>query len=97
MRIKNRLGQEAEVTNAEGTTGFILTSVATESVFFRVYDKEGGFKDYDLYHNDLEVTIVCKDAYFYDYGERQVIDHDPKIIGYKVITEGVKKEDEQKG
>ena len=52
-----------KITNAVGTRGFVLDTLAGR--VFRVYNKDHSFTDYDLHHGDLEVVIVDEDAFFY--------------------------------
>jgi len=49
--------------------------------YFRVYDANHDFVDYDLMHSDLSITITDADAYFYrgDGGDR--LDHAPATLG----------------
>jgi len=53
---------------AKGVTGFLLKTFdfekQTHRFVFRVYDDNDGFKDYEINHYDLEVTIVDDDAQF---------------------------------
>lgn len=72
-----------KATSANGVTGCLLPGFRADSAgVFRVYDKDGTFIDYDLYHSDLTVTINDTDAYFYttDSGETY-LDHSPKTLG----------------
>ena len=66
---------------AEGVTGFLLT-VAGET-FFRVYE-DGGFRDYQIAHCDLEVRILDGSAHLYpDPGTPTdgVLDYSPEVLG----------------
>ena len=65
---------EAIVSPAAGVTGFLLKR-ADGSFFFRVYGSNGDFTDYDIRHDDLEVTI-SPDAFasFYQIGDRLLPD-----------------------
>ena len=63
--------------DAKGTKGFIMHGNDIDGnkfYFFRVYDAEYNFIDYDILHYDLEVQI-WDDAVFCDNGERQWIDY----------------------
>jgi hypothetical protein len=57
------MSNNLKITNAVGTRGFILDTLAGR--VFRVYNKDHSFTDYDLHHGDLEVVIVDEDAFFY--------------------------------
>lgn len=60
----------SNIKSANGISGIILRSHSDEGgCIFRVYDNNGGFKDYDLLHSDLCVTITDSDAYFYEDDE----------------------------
>jgi len=51
---------------------------------FRVYDEDGEFTDYDIYHSDLQVTINDVDAYFYERENGEpYLDHSPETLGIK--------------
>lgn len=65
--------------SATGTTGFLCYNI-DGSYFFRVYS-ENGFKDYDLVHSDLKVTIEDDDAYFYEASDYAILDHSPETLG----------------
>jgi hypothetical protein len=72
----------AEVTDANGAHGFLLRSAIDDSFFFRVYQKNGEFTDYEIRHHDLEVTIAPDAlASFYKIGDRFVLDHSPEALG----------------
>ena len=49
--------------------------------YFRVYDADHNFRDYDLMHSDLSITITDPDAFFYtdEYNDR--LDHAPATLG----------------
>lgn len=67
---------------AKNTTGFILWT--GENYFFRVYQEDGKFADFDIHHCDLEVNIVSDDAYFYPPNSvisNGNLDYDPGTLG----------------
>jgi hypothetical protein len=71
----------AAVSPAAGVTGFLLKR-ADGSFFFRVYCTSGDFTDYDIRHDDLEVTISPDAlASFYQIGDRRFLDHSPEVLG----------------
>jgi hypothetical protein len=49
--------------------------------YFRVYDADHNFRDYDLMHSDLSITITDPDAYFYRGDGRDCLDHSPATLG----------------
>ena len=65
--------------SANGVEGCLIRSIGGK-YFFRVYDSEGNFVDYDLQHSDLCVTICDEDAYFY---LNSVLDHAPATLGHE--------------
>ena len=70
--------KQPNAVSANGTTGCIIRGMK-DSVWFRVYDGNGSFTDYDIMHSDLFVTIKDEDAYFYD---NNVLDHSPQTLGF---------------
>jgi len=49
--------------------------------YFRVYDADHNFQDYDLMHSDLSVTITDPDAFFYEDKSGDRLDHAPATLG----------------
>jgi hypothetical protein len=71
----------AAVSSAAGVTGFLLKR-ADGSFFFRIYRTGGDFADYDIRHDDLEVTISPNAlASFYQIGDQRLLDHSPEVLG----------------
>lgn len=70
--------------SAKNVTGFLCRS-SNGRYFFRVYDKDGEFVDYDISHTDLEVTISSDcDATFYENEKGETyLDHSPETLGLK--------------
>lgn len=77
-----RYGSSAATASpASGVTGFLLKKM-DGSFFFRVYSANGDFTDYDIRHDDLEVTIAPDAlASFYQVGEQRLLDHSPEVLG----------------
>jgi hypothetical protein len=70
------------ITTANGVRGCLLNPYHAEGKWtFRVYLEDGEFKDYDLCHSDLFVTIDDADACFYEDGETMLLDHSPATLG----------------
>jgi len=67
-----------KIESADKIKGILINSCG--KFLFRVYGKNGEFKDYDIAHNDLSITINDSDAYFYD---DEKLDHSPETLGYK--------------
>jgi len=65
---------------AKGTRGFLIRTFNGYNVF-RVYEKDGSFKDYNIYHDDLEITI--EDDFATLYGDKETLDYSPEVLGKK--------------
>lgn len=67
-------------TKATGVEGCLIRGIDGE-YYFRVYDADHNFVDYDLAHTDLSITITDQDAYFYREPGHDVLDHAPATLG----------------
>ena len=66
--------------SANGMSGVLLPIGG--SMVFRVYEPDGMFTDYDIYHSDLTVTINDEDAYFYMGKDGEpYLEHSPATLG----------------
>ena len=75
----------AEARSAAGVKG-VLIRTAGGAMVFRVHDGPGRFTDYDIRHDELSVTIdVDELAAFYRVGERDILDHSPRVLGLRKI------------
>ena len=84
VKVALTSGKIVEATDAAGVDGVIIRSGS--SYFFRVYDKEHGFTDYALHHDDLAVSIKEEAlASFYSDGEKCWVDHSPSVLGLQVL------------
>lgn len=71
----------AEVSSASGVQG-VLCKTFGGHYFFRVYAQDHSFTDYELRHDDLNVTIADDAlASFYKIGEDHILDHSPEVLG----------------
>ena len=68
------------VKSANGVEGCLIRG-HDGTYYFRVYDADHNFVDYDLMHSDLSITITDPDAYFYRKPGRDVLDHAPATLG----------------
>jgi len=79
--------ENIKVTSARGAKGCILRTFDGRTIF-RVYNPvyADKFKDYDLAHSDIFVTLDADcEAAFYEYEDgRAVLDHEPDVLGIKV-------------
>ena len=68
------------VKPANGVKGFIMHGVDMDGgafYFFRVYNEDFTFVDYDILHHDLEVEILEADAMLYRSEFGDYIDYPP--------------------
>ena len=70
-------------TPANGTRGFIIKDFFSNEVYFRVYNEDKSFIDYQIGHNDLEVVIADESASFYCGKNKNVLDYNSIILGKK--------------
>ena len=68
--------------SAKGLRGHIIYSFDGK-YYFRVYDKDYNFTDYQLQHCDLTVIIDDDDAFLYDEEFSTRLDHSPTTLGKK--------------
>ena len=68
------------IKSANGVTGQLIT-IFDGTVYFRVYDADHNFVDYELAHSDLTVTIDDADAFFYEDEFNDRLDHAPATLG----------------
>lgn len=70
------------ITSADGVSGVLISVFG--KLMIRVYNQiDHSFKDYDIHHSDLSITINDQDAFFYvTDGGKLVIDHSPETLGY---------------
>ena len=66
--------------SAKGLRGHIIDSF-DGTYYFRVYDAEHNFTDYDLCHCDLTVVIDDEDAFLYEDELGTRLDHSPGTLG----------------
>jgi len=66
--------------SANGVEGCLIRG-HDGTYYFRVYDADHNFVDYDLMHSDLSITITDPDAYFYRGNGRDLLDHSPATLG----------------
>lgn len=71
--------------SADGVEGCLIRSFDGR-YYFRVYDAEHNFVDYELRHSDLSVTINDPDAFFYRDEFIDRLDHAPATLGIDDTT-----------
>jgi len=72
---------------AKNTKGYLLYSPfrKKDPYFFRIYNEDGSFTDYDLNIEELEIEIISEFASFYEEGENKRIDWSSETLGKKNI------------
>ena len=65
---------------AKGVRGCIIDSF-DGSYYFRVYNPDHTFVDYQLRHHDLMVIIDDDDAVLYDDENSTLLDYSPQTLG----------------
>ena len=74
--------------DAGGVKGVLLRSAVDNTWFFRRYNGNGSFTDYELYTEELFVTIDANThAAFYSDGETDYLDFSPGLLAYDVLDE----------
>ena len=69
------------VKSAKGLKGILIKSISSDTVFFRVYDEDHTFIDYNIHHYDMEIAIE-EDAYIYKTDDGNFyIDYSPESYG----------------
>jgi len=66
--------------SANGVEGCLIRG-HDGTYYFRVYDADHNFQDYDVMHSDLSITITDPDAFFYREDDRDILDHSPATLG----------------
>ena len=66
-----------QFVKALGKKGTILFD--GDKIYFRVYNNDSSFTDYELVHNDLDVQIIDEDAEFDTVNKR--LDHSSATLG----------------
>jgi hypothetical protein len=66
--------------SANGVEGCLIRG-HDGTYWFRVYDADHNFVDYDVTHSDLCVTITDPDAFFYSDEYSVRLDHAPATLG----------------
>jgi|APSaa5957512576_1039674.scaffolds.fasta_scaffold01691_2 hypothetical protein len=73
--------------SADGVNGILIFSMFDNKPLFRIYDKkyEDGFKDFEIFHDDVSITINDPLASFYDIDEEtSILDHPSQVLGIEV-------------
>lgn len=68
--------------SANNKIGLIITGQNGEPTYFRIYGKNGSYKDYDIFHHDLRVQILDSSAELEEdlTGENHTVTYSRKFI-----------------
>ena len=66
---------------AKGIRGFILYSPVNQRFFFRVYNPDKTFTDYDINCEEIEVELISDWNSLYEYPDRNSLDWSSKALG----------------
>ena len=69
--------------NADKQTGLLIKGLNGDPWYFRIYDRNGDFKDFEIRHDDIRVTISDDSAEFLESedGEEFYLDYSRDILG----------------
>jgi len=90
---KKPLKKTFKYRNADKQIGLLLKTFAHDGGFcFRIYGKNGTFKDYDILHDDIRVQILDDSAEFLESedGEELYLDYSRKVLGQETKYKRVK-------
>jgi|GEM_PF-2361927 len=86
--------------NAKGTKGILIRPFNGEPAIFRIYEKGGDFKDYEILHDDVSVKILDDSAELLESldGKGFFLDYSRTILGQESkYDRASKKKKNQKG
>lgn len=67
-------------TPAKGTKGFLLWNPFDKCYFFRIYNEDKSFTDYDLRAEEIAVELTSNFVSLYD-GDNPKIDFSSEVLG----------------
>ena len=67
-------------TSAKGQKGMLIRGMDGQ-IWFRQYDKDNNFIDYDILHYDLEIEITDDFAELINTEKGDYLDYDAKTLG----------------
>lgn len=65
----------------KGTKGFLLYSPFTDKYFFRVYNEDKTYKDYELWAEDIEIEIIDEHTSLKESEKGNRLDYSSKVLG----------------
>jgi len=91
MQVAANLNKRTKMkffAKAAGSKGIIIRSAFDESLYFRVYHKDGKFDDFPICVHELQVEITDEDACFYETDTGELfIDYSPQTLG--ITNDGI--------
>lgn len=66
--------------SAKGVSGTIIQDCYEGPSVFRVAQKDGSFKDYEIYYHDLTVTINDEDAVLKEENGQLILDYSKQTL-----------------
>jgi hypothetical protein len=70
------------IKNAKGINALLIKTI--DGFKIRINDVY-----YDIWHDDMSITITDDLASLYKVGGRNIIDHSPQVLGYSVGKGGI--------
>lgn len=69
--------------NANKVIGILIPGLNGDPFYFRIYGKNGKFKDYDILHHDIRVQILDDSVELLESedGEECYLDYSRKVLG----------------
>ena len=83
MRPKKMSKKKFKYRNAKGVKGMLLRPFGGGSAIFRIYEKGGDFKDYEVLHDDVSIKILDDSAELLESldGKNCYLDYSRRILG----------------
>ena len=67
---------------AKGVRGFLLYDYFTHRNFFRTYNEDKTFVDYDICAEDIEIEIIDESISLYVCEDRNRVDYTSEVLGH---------------
>jgi hypothetical protein len=79
----HKLVKKFKYKNANKHIGILIRGLNGEPFYFRIYGKNGTFKDFDILHHDVRIQILDDSAEFLESadGEECFLDYSREVLG----------------
>lgn len=79
--------------NAKGTKGILMSPYNGGPAIFRIYEKGGDFKDYEILHDDISIKILDDSAELLESldGKNCYVDYSRRILGQETKYDRISK------